>query len=316
MEKQKGVVFEFYRGTTHDGPGLRTTAFFKGCPLKCAWCHNPESINRNIDVWWNSNKCIGCKLCTINCEDNSIQYTEKGVVIDKSKKVSFDKAVNNCPSKALQFIGKEYTTEQLVKEVLKDDMFFDCFSGGVTISGGEPTLQLDFLLDVLKDLKNKGKNTAVDTCGFCKFESLASIAHYTDTFLYDIKFINKELHHKFTGVNNELILNNFVKLVEYINFNNLPCNIWVRTPVIPNATDSVENIEAIAQFLLNYKDNISRYELCAFNNVCKNKYVKLNTTWKYANTQLMNEQSVNKLKQIATSYLGELVIASGLTSQN
>lgn len=315
MSDKKGVVFEFYRGTTHDGPGMRTTAFLKGCPLNCRWCHNPEGISPKIENWWNQNKCIGCNICVNTCPNGAITFTEMGLTVDKSQCTMCGACVKNCPSKALQHIGTEYTTASLVKELLKDDMFFDCFGGGITLSGGDPTLQPAFLLDVLKGLKSKGKNTAVDTCGYCQFETLAHIAPYTDTFLFDIKFMDSTLHREYTDVDNGLILDNFRKLVAYINDNHLSCDIWVRTPIIPHATDSLANIREIAEFLSIYRANISRYELCAFNNVCKDKYHKLNQEWYYDSYTLMSESQISLIKEAATDILGDLVLVSGLTTE-
>lgn len=308
----KGLVFDFHRGTTHDGPGMRTTVFFKGCPLHCEWCHNPESIDRGKELQWDMKKCIGCLQCVDNCSQKAIIERNGKLEIERDLCQGCYSCAENCPSKALNVVGIYWNTEDLVKEVCKDKIFFGDFKGGVTISGGEPTLQHSFLLKFLKQLRNEEVNIALDTSGFAKSEVYEKIYPYIDIFLYDIKFMNSKMHEKYTGVNNELILSNLLNIAKDVR-NDRNKKIWIRTPLIPEATATKENIKEIGSFIKEELiDVIERWELCAFNNVCKDKYRKLNQKWKYENAELMDEKKITELAEIAKVYVKDLLIVSGL----
>lgn len=312
---KQGMVFDFHRGTTHDGPGMRTTVFMKGCPLHCEWCHNPESIERHQQLQWTEKKCIACRTCEITCKQHAISLTEDGVVIQKSKCNKCMECAEECPAKALEVVGKYWEADALAKEAMKDQDFFKEFDGGITVSGGEPMLQYEFLVPFLKILKEKEQHVALDTCGYASWKAYEEVYPYVDTFLYDIKLMDSEQHKKFTGVPNELILENLVKLANKVS-QDPNKEIWIRTPLIPGATVSEENISKIGQFI---KDNlmgaVTRWELCAFNNVCRDKYIKLNRQWKYKDEALMTESLVDSCLNIAKSYVGELAMTSGLTAK-
>lgn len=311
----KGLVFDFHRGTTYDGPGMRTTVFFKGCPLQCRWCHNPEGINPNPEIQWTENKCIGCLSCVNTCKSHAIRATEAGIVLNRDICQECYECVESCPSKALKLVGQYWTVEALVKEACKDHMFFDGFNGGVTVSGGEPILQFSFLIDFLKELKNQNIDIALDTSGFGKRDAYERIYPYIDTFLYDIKFMDEALHVKYTGVSNKLILSNLKYLVEKMR-RQKDAKLWIRTPLIPQATATEENIAAIGQFIQKeLSDVIERWELCAFNNVCREKYRKLGKKWEYESVELMNESQVKALADTARKYVKDLLVCSGMTKK-
>ena len=311
----RGLVFDFHRGTTHDGPGMRTTVFFKGCPLHCEWCHNPESINPERELQWDAKKCIGCGMCVDNCHQKAISNQNGRITVNSDLCRKCYQCADNCPAKALKTVGTYWTVETLVKEACKDKMFFGDFGGGITVSGGEPVLQNDILQKILEQLKKEEVNIAVDTSGFGKWEIYEKIYPYVDVFLYDIKFIDPQLHEKYTGVNNKLILDNLKMLADRVRKDESK-KIWIRTPLIPEATATEKNVGEIGAFIKKELiDVIERWELCAFNNVCKEKYRKLNRKWKYEKTELMDEKTVGKLKEIAESYAGDLVTVSGLTKK-
>lgn len=311
----KGLVFDFHRGTTHDGPGMRTTVFLKGCPLHCEWCHNPESINPNRELQWDCKKCIGCMQCVNNCPNHAISDTSNGLVIDKNLCQECYLCADNCPAKALSVVGTYWDVDRLVKEVCKDKMFFGDFEGGVTVSGGEAMLQYAFLENFLKKLKKEDVNIALDTSGFGKREAFEKIYPCVDVFLYDIKFMDEKLHRQYTGVDNKLILSNLKNIANHMR-NGEGKRLWIRTPLIPGATATKENIEKIGIFIRKeLVDVIERWELCAFNNVCKEKYQKLNQDWKYQNTELMDDALVKELADIAREYVGEKLVVSGLTKK-
>lgn len=311
----RGLVFDFHRGTTHDGPGMRTTVFFKGCTLHCEWCHNPESINPERELQWDVKKCIGCGMCVDNCHQKAISNQNGRITVNSDLCRKCYQCADNCPAKALKTVGTYWTVETLVKEACKDKMFFGDFGGGITVSGGEPVLQHDFLQKFLEQLKKEEVNIAVDTSGFGKWEIYEKIYPYVDVFLYDIKFMDPQLHEKYTGVNNKLILDNLKMLADRVRKDESK-KIWIRTPLIPEATATEKNVGEIGAFIKKELiDVIERWELCAFNNVCKEKYRKLNRKWKYEKTELMDEKTVGKLKEIAESYAGDLVTVSGLTKK-
>lgn len=306
------MLFDVHRGTTHDGPGMRTTLFLKGCPLRCAWCHNPESLHYAPDLSWQQSKCIGCRLCVKNAKDNAIIDTPAGIkIMDREKCKKDFGCVNVCPSKAFTKVGEEKTIEELKKIALKDQLYFETFSGGVTISGGEPLFQIDAVEELLKQLHAEKINTAIDTCGHVPYSSFERVLPYVNNILFDVKIMDNAMHKKWTGVSNTLILENLAKLANQMNENQ---QLWIRTPLIPSATASKENIEEICKFIKDFKV-LKRYELCAFNNICKEKYKKLGMTWYFENTPLMMQEEAESYFEIVKRYVGDRAVLSGLTAK-
>ena len=217
----KATIFDIERNSYVDGPGIRTTVFFKGCNLRCKWCHNPESQNFEKEILFYKNKCSGCGRC-------------KDLSVDSENFLCFNDAKEIC--------GKEYTVDEVFDEVIKDKTFYETSGGGVTFSGGECMLQIDFLFEFLKKCKENGIHTAVDTAGHIPWESFEKILPYTDLFLYDIKTINDEIHKEYTGVTNGLILKNLTKLLKF------DADIWVRVPIIPCVNDTEEEMKKIRSF--------------------------------------------------------------------
>lgn len=310
---KEGLVFDIHRGTTHDGPGMRTTVFFKGCPLHCTWCQNPESICAQRELMWDAGKCIGCMQCIKVCPVKALTADENGIKADRAACRKCFACVSGCPSKAMQAVGNSWEVSALVKEACKDRRFFDDFSGGVTVSGGEPLLQSEFLVDFLGKLKKEGVNTALDTCGYGRQEAIDKVYPLVDTFLYDIKFINEEMHWKHTGVSNKIILENLKFIADKIR-RQKDSKLWIRTPLIPGATATEENIEEIGQFIKKeLLDVMGRWELCAFNHVCKKKYIKMKKNWEYANCPLLDSITVRKIAETAKKYADGSVVVSGMT---
>ena len=245
--RKTGTVFNIQRFCTDDGPGIRTTVFLKGCNLRCAWCHNPESQAGKAQWMFYPDKCIGCGRC------KDIADTDTDFV---------------CYQEARALCGKEYSVEEILEEALKDTLFYQNSGGGVTFSGGECMLQIDFLEACLKGCKEKGLHTAVDTAGHIPFESFARILPYTDLFLYDVKAMDREKHQAFTGVPNDLILDNLSKLLS------MGKAVWVRVPVIPTVNDTVEEMTALRRFLEKY-GHPEKVELLPYHALGEHKYAAI-----------------------------------------
>ena len=311
----QGTILEISRMSTEDGPGLRTTVFFKGCSLSCSWCHNPESISAKPQIQWVGTSCIGCGICVETCPEAALKKTKNGIIISRSLCNSCGLCAEECPSTAMELLGKKWNVHDLACELVKDRAYFEHSFGGVTLSGGEAALQNDFCLALLKELKGRGIQTALDTCGQVSRELLESLLPYVDILLYDLKEIETQQHKKYTGAGNEKILANAILAANYKKTHTSPKTFWIRTPVIPGATDAEENIRGIGDFIsTNLRGAIDRWELCAFNNLCRDKYERLGIDWPFAQTELVEKSLMEELSLIAKSKVSpSLVCWSGLT---
>jgi len=295
----EAIILHTQRLSTEDGPGIRTTVFFKGCPLKCLWCHNPESISYRHQMHWMESRCIGCGICLKTCPGGCLVKTESGIKRDRSRCTSCGRCAQECPAGAQEMLGKIVGQEELLKELLKDKVYYEKSGGGVTLSGGEPLMQAEFCAGLLGKLKNNGVNTAVDTCGMCSAASLDRILPFVDLILFDLKEINPEKHRGYTGHDNRRILDNLVHVRDYIRANPAK-QLWIRTPLIPGATAEADTVERIGRFIHNTLDKeVQRWELCAFNNLCRDKYRRLDMEWKYAATPLMSKAEMAEFETIA-----------------
>jgi len=296
----KGTILRIQRMSTEDGPGIRSTVFFKGCPLSCVWCHNPESITMNPQIHWVGSRCIGCGTCIRTCPAKALTGGKDGIVIDRRSCTSCMACARECPSTAMESYGQEYELDNLVKEVLKDRIYFEKSGGGVTLSGGEPTMQPGFGRMLLKELKLNSIHTALDTCGLCSGDTLESFLPYCDLVLFDLKLMYRSLHKDYTGSNNDRILDNLLTLADRMRTRGTPGALWIRTPVIPGYTDAEENIRAIGFFLREKLAGlVQRWELCSFNNLCTNKYEGLGLDWKLKDLKLLTEQELERIGRIA-----------------
>lgn len=238
-----GVIFDIKRYSIHDGPGIRTTIFLKGCPLSCWWCHNPESHSSFPDVIYRPDRCIGCGACEEVCPERAIELTKIGYVVDKERCTVCRKCALACPAEAREVVGEVTTVRDLVREIEKDILFFDESGGGATFSGGEPLFQPDFLIEVLKVCRHKNIHTVVDTCGYAPQKTLETVARLAGLLLFDLKIMDAELHKRYTGVSNELILSN----LKWLSGQGFP--MIVRVPVIPGINDTAGNMETLGKFL-------------------------------------------------------------------
>ena len=301
MDKSNSaLILEIQRMSTEDGPGLRTTVFFKGCSLKCTWCHNPESISLLPQIHWIGSRCIGCRTCLDTCPKTALSMSREGMLIDREVCDGCGLCVEECPSTALELLGEEWNLEKLVKEVIKDRVYFEKSSGGVTVSGGEPTIQADFVAEFLRQIRSRGIQTALDTCGLCSSKALDKLLPHTDLVMFDLKEIDPQKHLEFTGSDNRIILENLVHVAAYIDSHLFPQELWIRTPLIPGATDTIENLQGIGAWIKTHLDHkVKRWELCAFNNLCRDKYARLDLTWKFEAAELLEESHIRILESAA-----------------
>lgn len=267
-----GVVFDIKRFAIHDGPGIRTTIFFKGCPLSCWWCHNPEGISSAPELMYIKRKCIACKTCVANCPSGAITLEGKQLILNRKLCSSCGVCAEMCPTGAIKLVGKQMSTEEILKELNKDILFFNQSQGGVTVSGGEPLMQVEFLKELLERLKHLKVHTVVDTCGYAERKSFELILPYVDLFLYDLKIVDDAKHKKYTGVSNEKIRENLEFLLQSEK------SVLIRVPIVPAINDSEEDIEDLMDYLehIGIKSNI---HLLPFHNISE-KYDMLGKKFK------------------------------------
>jgi len=238
---QTGTVFNIQKFSINDGPGIRTTVFMKGCPLKCLWCHNPESKSSKPQIFFDTNKCTGCGRCVPACNLCLHSIADGVHLFNREDCIACGECADKCLNDALELSGYVRSVDEVIMEVLKDKVFYENSGGGMTVSGGEPMYQFEFTYELLKAAKKEGLHICMETCGFAKEENYKKIAELVDIFLFDYKLTSPELHKKYTGVSNELILNNLRML------DSMGCKIILRCPIIPTINDTDEHFCGIAE---------------------------------------------------------------------
>lgn len=286
-EMSRGLVFNIQRYSLHDGPGIRTTVFLKGCPLNCWWCHNPESKQTAIEFSYQPSLCIKCFLCQNNCPKGAILFLKNGLERDEKACDGCRSCEKNCPSGSIEWIGKVMTVQEVMAEIERDRIFYDESRGGVTFSGGEPLMQGEFLYQLLLECKDRGIHTAVDTSGYAPWSLFERISSLTDLFLFDIKHIDDTVHRKTTGVSNKIILENLERL------NGIHKQINVRLPIIPEINDNT-NLTKTCQLL--HKMQLKDINILPYHNMGIDKYKKMKEIYPLAGTVV---HSADKVKEIA-----------------
>lgn len=279
---EKGIIFNIQKFCIHDGDGIRTCVFLKGCPLRCIWCHNPESLDREPVLSFNKSKCSSCGRCIADCSARAI---ENGTFkIDREKCVKCGKCVETCLNDANEIIGKETTTKEVFDEVMKDKMFYDTSGGGLTISGGEPSYQPDFTLELLRLSKDAGISLAVETCGIGSRKFYEKAANLGTTFLYDIKCLDPVRHKELTGADNTHIIENLTYLMDR------GADIIIRLPLIPDCNDSDDDISKLSAFLKVNKGRYRYAEIMPYHTLGIGKSEKLGTTASYIHESATDEE--------------------------
>lgn len=265
----QGTIFDIQRFSVHDGPGIRTTVFLKGCPLRCQWCHNPEGLHAQIQLKYQKDLCIGCGLCGARETQEDAQ---------------------RCPSGALSICGRHAAPEEVIREVMKDAAFYGA-DGGITLSGGECLLQPDFAAEILRLAKAEGISTAVDTCGYVSWEAFEQVMDHCDLFLYDVKMMDRDKHKKYTGVYPDLIHENLLRLTK--------CGkpVWIRVPVIPGVNDADGDILEIARFLMPLA-NIREITLIPYHTLGKSKYETLGLICPYNTSEHISSARIEQLEHL------------------
>ncbi len=299
------VVFNIQKYSIHDGPGIRTIVFLKGCPLRCIWCSNPESQELKAQVTFNSSRCVGCNSCIVSCPVRAISLDSLFVrKVDYNRCIGCDKCIQICPAGALQKVGRLMTTQEVLAEVIKDRIFFRKTNGGVTISGGEPFYKYDFFMGLLQEFKAAFLNVAVETTGYTSWENLEGALPLIDIMLYDFKHINSRKHRLYTGVDNSLIIENLKKLGE------VDVQVWLRMPIIPGYNDSLEDIENTIDLIKNIK-NIQKVSLLPYLKLGSSKYLGLGIIYKLKDIEPPPEEKLKEIESIFKSKLPWLEVQIG-----
>ena len=285
---QKTVVFNIQKFSVHDGPGIRTTVFFKGCPLKCMWCHNPESQNSKIEMLYDADKCNLCMNCVNVCTKNAIKIENNKLKTDMSLCNFCGECTVYCLNKAREIAGEKYSVDEVMKQVMKDKVFYKQSNGGVTVSGGEPLINIDFVEELLMKLKSENIHTAVDTSGYVYFESLERAAKYTDLFLYDLKIMDDEMHKKCTGSSNKIIIENLIKLSK------IHKNISIRLPLIEGINADINHIKRVLELIENLY--IKKIYLLPYHNIAAHKYKKLGLEYEDEKMSKPSDEKMNSFK--------------------
>ncbi|WP_302486857.1 glycyl-radical enzyme activating protein [uncultured Megamonas sp.] len=287
---QTGVIFNIQKFSINDGPGIRTVVFFKGCPLHCKWCANPESQLAKIQILWDKKKCLHCHHCLEICPVKAISLKDDNIFIDTNKCTLCKQCINICPQKALTSEGKIKTVQQVLDIVLQDEVFYEESDGGITLSGGEFLMQTQFAEELLIAAKEKNLHTCCETTGFCTPEKFQHIIQYIDYILFDLKHWDSQKHLEGTGIDNKLILTNMKYAIS------MGKTVLPRIPIIPKFNDSLEDAKKFCEVLHAVGSN--QCQLLPFHQFGENKYHLLNKKYAYENQPALHREDLQDYLQI------------------
>ena len=298
---QTGQIFDIKKYAIQDGPGIRTTVFFKGCPLSCWWCHNPEGLDVATQRLYRPERCIGCKSCLEACSNGAIEKLNGRLLWNAAACGYCQACAKACPAEAIEFVGKTMTVEEVVAEITKDTLFYDQSSGGVTISGGEPFMQPSFLIQLLDTCGQLEIHRSVDTSGHVDTRTLLEAATRVDLFLYDIKHMDPEMHYRYTGVSNDLILANLRQLSRQ------GARIIIRLPVVPGINTDEENIDRTGSFIASLP-GVTEINILPYHRAADAKYQSLDLKNKAGDVQRASDDVIASVARHLESYNFEVKI--------
>lgn len=287
---EKGITFNIQKFSIHDGPGIRTTVFFKGCPLRCEWCSNPESQIKNVQILHDQSKCSYCLSCVAACPNGAITHEDNKIIINEDKCVGCLTCVNSCPNRALSYEGDYQTIEEIVDICMQDIDFYEESGGGVTISGGEGMSQPEFLKKLIAELKKNSIHVAIETTGYIKKETFEELARELDLLLFDVKHYDREKHYNGTKVYNDLIVENLKWAID----NGI--EVLPRIPVIPDFNDSLDDAEGLAKLLVEIGSK--KVQLLPFHQFGEKKYELLNRDYKYKSKKALHPEELEDYQKI------------------
>ena len=296
-ELTQGVIFNIQHYSIHDGPGIRTTVFMKGCPLRCLWCQNPESQTTRPELFFNHDNCKGCGLCVQACPEQAIELHDGRSWTNRNLCQGHGKCAAVCPNEARNLMGRYVTAGEVFKQVAADAIFYQRSGGGVTLSGGETLAQPQFAMSLLRLCKEAAIHTALDTCGYARWETLRQMLEYVDLVLYDFKHMGPAEHEKHTGVSNATILDNAGRIRH-----ELSIPILARVPIIPGYNDSVENIEATAKFIATELENSIQVHLLPYHRLGEAKYERLEKPGQSVSIEPPSDERMVELQEIVESF--------------
>ena len=286
----KGTIFNIQKFSIHDGPGIRTTVFFKGCPLRCQWCSNPESQIQNVQILYDFDKCVHCQFCVRTCPNQALSHINNRIICDRSKCVGCLTCVENCPASALSYEGVLSEIDEIVDTCMQDIDFYEESEGGVTLSGGEAMAQPQFCKELVRQLKLKNVHMAIETTGYIQAETFRELAPMFDLLLFDVKHYDREKHKEGTGVYNDLIKSN----LKWCKENNL--NVLPRIPVIPGFNASLEDANGISDLLVNI--GFKKVQLLPFHQFGEKKYTLLNRDYELKNKKALYPEDLQDYQQV------------------
>lgn len=288
------LVSNIQKCCVHDGPGLRTVVFLMGCPLRCKWCQNPENLASKPVVLYDQEKCVACGRCLPCCEKQCGRLTAEGLDFDRSQCVSCGKCVDYCYTEAKSMCGRRMSVDEVYDAVMRDQVFYRTSGGGVTLSGGEPTMHASFTSELLRRLKESGVHTALETCGFCAPNTMMRLAKYTDLFLYDFKAYTEEVHMKWTAQSNEPIKRNLQML------HDMGKTVIIRIPLIPGVNDGAE-FERMMQYLSGFA-GLKKVHIMPFHQIGSSKYILSDTPYELADMAECSAEYAEKHARVAQQY--------------
>jgi len=292
LQKTKGIIFDITRMSLYDGPGIRTTVFLKGCNLECKWCHNPESISGDKELMYDEKKCLKCRRCEEVCKREVHRFIDTEHLVDRNKCNFCGKCIDVCPTKAVEICGKTVTVGKVLEIIMRDKMFYDVSNGGITISGGEPLVQKEFTFSLLYGAKSLGINTILDTNGYWDWKDIEKMLPYIDSFRYDLKIMDNNMHKLYTGVSNKVILENLKKLSK------IEKDIIIVIPLIEKINDSDDNIKSLISFIRTLT-KVPKVQILPYHSIYTSKMKKLGKNNRLFSTP--KDEVIEKVKEMLVS---------------